>query len=433
MIKTSPKVQELRRKIYSKAKAERQHRFWGLYVHVCKMELLYVGYHMAKANGGAAGVDGTTFEDIEKSGHYQFMSQLQQDLKDQTYKASPNRIVEIPKADGKVRKLGIPTIRDRVVQNAIRLVLEPVFETDFQDGSYGYRPDKKLSDATERVAKAIAWEKTLVIDLDLKSYFDTIRHHILLDKLAKRINDDKLMHLLKLILKTGGRKGVPQGGTLSPLLSNIYLNELDMMLEKAKQVTMKNGYPVMEYTRFADDLIVQISWRRECSWLVKGLDKRLREELAKLQVEINEEKTKYVNMARKQTFDFLGFTYSRKRRLNRKAHPLHIPKKAAVKKILMDIKTLFKKHISRPLEEVVDKLNPILRGWVNYYRTGNSNRKFSVVRNYLMQRVRRHLMRAKKRRGFGWKRWSTAELVKMYKIYDDYHIVYGKVLPALRI
>ena len=215
MIKTSITLQELRRKIYIKAKADKTHRFWGLYVHVCKQSTLEEAYQMVKRNNGAAGIDGMTFDDIERTGVRNFLQSIQEELINNSYQPVRNRIKEIPKANGKTRKLGIPTIKDRVVQGAVKLIIEPVFEADFQEGSYGYRPKRTAHQAIERVAEAVVKEKTRVIDLDLKSYFDTVKHHILLDKVAKRIADDKIMSLLKQMLKAGGREGVPQGGVIA--------------------------------------------------------------------------------------------------------------------------------------------------------------------------------------------------------------------------
>ncbi len=221
MIKTSITLQELRRKIYLKAKADRTHRFWGLYLHVCKESTLTESYQLAKRNNGAPGIDGMTFDDIEKGGVEIFLRDIQEQLVKGTYQPVRNRIKEIPKANGKTRKLGIATIRDRVVQGAVKLIMEPVFESDFQEGSYGYRPKRTAHQAIERVAEAVVKEKTRVIDLDLRSYFDTVKHHILLAKIAERIADEKILRLVKQMLKIGGKVGVPQGSVLSPLLSNI--------------------------------------------------------------------------------------------------------------------------------------------------------------------------------------------------------------------
>jgi RNA-directed DNA polymerase len=222
---TTPLVslQDLRRRIYAKAKAEPSWRFWGLFVHVCKEETLHEAYRLAKKNDGAPGVEGVTFAAIEESGVDGFIEQIRDELVSRKYVPMPNRKKEIPKDGGrKVRVLGIPTIRDRVVQGALLLILEPIFEADFQPGSFGYRPERTAHEALDRVELAIKRGKTRVIDIDLRAYFDNVRHHILLAKLAQRIEDRDVMHLLKLILKATGTQGVPQGGVISPLLSNLY-------------------------------------------------------------------------------------------------------------------------------------------------------------------------------------------------------------------
>jgi RNA-directed DNA polymerase len=310
-----------------------------------------------------------------------------------------------------------------VVQNALRLILEPVFEPDFQDGSYGYRPRRTPKDAIERVNNAIVCEKSRVIDLDLKNYFGSVRHHILLSKIAGRINDDRIMRLLKLILKAGGKRGVPQGGSLSPLMSNIYLNEVDKMLEKAKRVTTEKGkYTRIEYARWADDLVVLVGWHSQQDWLWKGIDRRIREELKKLEVEINEEKTRYVYLNRQEQFSFLSFNFLRKTREGKKPKSLCMPKMEARTKLIAKLREVFRRKVSRPIAEVVALINPILRGWLNYFRMGNSSRAFSCVKRWVIEKIRRHIMRAKGRGGFGWKRWNDKELLAMHKVYSDYTI-----------
>ena len=247
MTKTSLSLQDLQQKIYGKAKAEPTWQFWGLYVHVCKMETLRAAYRMAKTNNGAPGIDGVRFEDIEASGVEAFLEQIRDELVARTYQPMRVRRKEIPKDGGtKVRVLGIPTIRDRVVQGALKLILEPIFEAAFQSGSYGYRPKRSAHAAVERVAEAIARWKTRVIDIALQAYFDNVRHHVLLAKVAKRVNDADVMHLLQGILKASGSKGVPQGGVLSPWLSNLYLTEVDRRLERAKEVTRSGRYTYIE-------------------------------------------------------------------------------------------------------------------------------------------------------------------------------------------
>jgi RNA-directed DNA polymerase len=267
MTKPPVGLQDLRRRIYVKAKAEPSWRFWGLYVHVCKAETLREAYRLAKKNNGAPGIDGVTFEAIEARGVESLVDELREELVQRSYRPQRVRKVEIPKGRDKVRVLSIPTIRDRVVQGALKLILEPIFEADFQPGSFGYRPKKSAHDAVTRVAEAITKGKTHVIDLDLRAYFDTVRHHIVLEKVAKRVNDDDVMRLLKLILKASGKRGVPQGGVISPLLSNIYLNEVDRMLERAKEVTQEGKWVLVEYVRFADDLVVLVDAHPRHDWL----------------------------------------------------------------------------------------------------------------------------------------------------------------------
>jgi RNA-directed DNA polymerase len=253
MRNTPSSLQDLRRSIYVKAKAEPAWRFWGLYVHICKMETLREAYQMAKQNDGAPGTDGVTFEAIEGSGEESFLKQIQEELVSQTYRPMRVRKKEIPKDGGKVRVLSIPAIRDRVVQGALKLILEPIFEADFQPGSYGYRPKRTAHQAVYRVAQAMAEGKTRIIDIDLRAYFDNVQHYLLLEKVARRVQDARAMHLLKLILKSTGEKGVPQGGVISPLLSNVYLNEVDCMLEQAIVTTRRGGLTYVQYARFADD------------------------------------------------------------------------------------------------------------------------------------------------------------------------------------
>ena len=253
MRKAPISLQDLRRRLYIKAKTEPTWRFWGLYVHVCKQETLREAYRLARAKDGAPGIDGVTFAAVEAEGVEGFLDQLRKELVERTYRPQRARQVEIPKDGNKVRVLSIPSIRDRVVQGALKLILEPIFEAEFQPGSYGYRPKKSAHAAIQRVRQAILEGKTYVIDFDLRSYFDTVKHHIVLEKMAQRIDDDAVLWLLKLLLDASGKQGVPQGGVISPLISNVYLNEVDKMLERAKEVTLYERWTAMEYARFADD------------------------------------------------------------------------------------------------------------------------------------------------------------------------------------
>src|ERR1700681_3328110 len=312
MIKAPISLQDLRRSLYVKAKAEPPWRFWGLYVHVCKMETLREAYQMARKNDGAPGIDGVTFEAIEESGAESFLRQIRDELVSNTYRPMRARKKEIPKDGGKkVRVLSIPAIRDRVVQGALKLILEPIFEADFQSGSYGYRPKRTAHAAVHRVAQAIVEQKTRVIDIDLRAYFDNVQHYLLLEKVARRVQDDEVMHLLKMMLKATGEKGGPQGGVISPLLSNLYLNDVDRMLEKAVDTTRRGKSTNVQYARFADDMVILIDAERRSDWLVMAINRRLREEFAKLRVEINEDKSRMVDLAKGESFGFLGFEFRR--------------------------------------------------------------------------------------------------------------------------
>jgi RNA-directed DNA polymerase len=423
MTKPLVSLQGLRRRIYAKAKTEPSWRFWGLFVHVCKEETLHEAYRLAKKNDGAPGIDGVTFEAIEGSGVDGFLTQLRDELVSRKYVPMPNRKKEIPKDGGKkVRVLSIPAIRDRVVQGALALILEPIFEADFQPGSFGYRPERTAHEAVDRVDQAIRQGKTRVIDLDLRAYFDNVRHHILLAKLAKRIDDRDVMHLLKLILKATGAKGVPQGGVISPLLSNVYLNEVDRMLERAKEVTRDGKWTRVEYARFADDIVILVDGHPRHEPLLGTVGRRLREELAKLEVEVNEEKSRTVDLARGESFGYLGFDIRRVRSRSGKWYPLATPKGKKRTELLARLKVVFRSLRSQPVQRVITLINPILRGWVNYFAHGNASDCFSYVRDWVEKKVRRHLARNSKRTGFGWKRWSKRWLYRNQGLFSAYRL-----------
>jgi RNA-directed DNA polymerase len=428
-------LQDLRRRIYRKAKAESTWRFWGLYVHVCKLDTLREAYRLAKQNNGAPGSDGVTFAVIEAGGVEAFLQLLRDELLTQTYRPQRLRYVEIPKAGGKgLRVLSIPTIRDRVIQGALKLILEPIFEADFQPGSYGYRPKRSAHEAVQRVAEAIVHHKTRVLDLDLHAYFDNIRHHQVVEKVARRVNDAQVLHLLKLILRASGKKGVAQGGVLSPLLSNLYLPEVDKMLERAKEVTRYGQYTYVEYCRFADDLVVLVDAHARHDWLVEAVNKRLREELAKLHVEINAEKSRLVDLSKGESFGFLGFEFRWVRSRQGKWRPYYPPKLRQRTALLRKLKDIFRRFQSQPIRRVLELINPILRGWVNYFAIGDAGRCFGFIKDWVEKKVRRHLMRARNRRGFGWKRWSRSWLYEALGVFNHYRVrrigQTPKALPA---
>jgi RNA-directed DNA polymerase len=417
-------LQDLRRRLYVKAKAEPSWRFWGLYVHVCKRETLREAYLQAKANDGAPGIDGVTFEAVEAGGAEAFLDQLREELVQRTYRPQGARKVEIPKGGGKKRQLSIPSIRERVVQGALKLILEPIFEADFQPGSFGYRPKKSAHAAIQRVSKAILEGKTYVIDFDLRAYFDTVRHHIVLEKVARRIDDDAVLWLLKLLLNASGKQGVPQGGVISPLLSNLYLNEVDQMLERAKAATRQERGTAVEYARFADDLVILVDSQPRQQWLRQAVEKRLREELAKLQVEVNEDKSRKVDLEQGESFGFLGFEFRRVRTHRGRWMPLLLPKGKKRAELLGKLKEIFRNSRSQPISGVIEKINPILRGWVQYFAIGHSSVCFSYIRYWVEKKIRRQLARACQRRGLGWKRWSREWLYGALGLFSEYRVSY---------
>ena len=432
MIKASIRLQELRRKIYIKAKADKQWRFWGLYGHITKPEVLQEAYRLAKANKGAPGIDGKSFEDVEQEGLEGFLEEIRQELLGRTYRPRPNRRVEIPKGNGKTRPLGIPTIKDRVVQGAVKLILEPIFEADFKGCSYGYRPRRSAHQALDRVTVGILRGLTRVVDVDLSGYFDNIRHHLLLEKVGRRVQDGEVMHLLKLILKANGKKGVPQGGIISPLLSNLYLDDMDEMMERAREVTRRKGYENMDFVRSADDMVILVHGHGNEDWLLRAVQKRLKEELEKLQVQMNEEKTTVVNLKEGDCFSFLGFDFRLNRNRKGQTYVSKTPRKKKRKEIGQRVKAVLKANWNQPLGEVIQAVNAVVRGWVNYFRIGNSTRAFNVVRYEIERKVRKFVSKRQKRRGFGWRRWSREEIYQKWGLYQDYRIqyLYPKAAPA---
>ena len=275
------------------------------------------------------------------------------------------------------------------MQGALKLILEPIFEADFQDGSFGYRPGRSAHDAVERVAEAIVRTKTRVLDLDLQGYYDSIRHNVLLTKVARRVSDPEVLRVLKLILKGTGKRGIAQGDVLAPMLSNIYLTEVDCMLERAKAVTGGGKYTHVEYARYADDIVILVDAHPRHDWLIGAVERRLREELARLHVGLNESKSRVADLAKGDTFGFLGFEFRWVRALSGKWRANHAPR----------LKELFRRYRSQPVGRVIELINPILRGWVTYFAIGHSTRCFGYVRDWVERKIRRHLMRARKRGG----------------------------------
>jgi RNA-directed DNA polymerase len=425
MTKAPISLQELRRRIYRKAKSDQTHRFWGLFVHITKVETLEEAYRIAKSNDGAAGIDGQKFADIEAAGRPAFLAAVREDLITGRYKPMPNRRVEIPKGNGKVRTLQIPCIRDRVVQGALKLILEAVFEADFCPNSYGFRPKRSPHGALAEVRRSVMRRMSTVIDVDLSRYFDMIRHSVLLDKIAKRIQDPQVMHLVKQIIKVGGKVGVPQGGPFSPLAANIYLNEVDWFFDAVRRKTAEGDYEAVNYHRFADDIVITVSGHHTKRGWAERARQRLQEQIAPLGVELNLEKTRMVNTLRGEAFGFLGFDLRRVRKQGGDGHfILMTPQKKARKAVKAKVRDIIAGGGATPAAEVVKRINATLAGWVNYFRVGNASRAFSEVRDYVEMKVRTLLTRRKRRRksSVGWRRWSNEYLYDVLGLYWDWKI-----------
>jgi RNA-directed DNA polymerase len=425
---TSIGVQELRRRIGERAKADPHHRQWGLYTHVWKLDVLREAYRLAKQNDGAPGVDEVTFHQVEEQGVEKLLEALSRELREKSYQPLPCRQVNIPKEGGKVRGLKIPAIRDRVVQGAVRLILEPIFEADFQSGSYGYRPNRSPHQALERVTAGLNKQLHHVIDLDLKAYFDSVRHDLLLGKLAKRIRDDDMMWLCKRILKSAGKRGLPQGSVIGPLWANVFLNDVDVMLEQAQTTTKQGKYEVVSYTRFADDLVVLISSHPKAAHWAPKVEQRLREELGKLDLTVNEEKTRIVDFSAGEPFDFLGYTFRwvDQRGDSGKKMVLRNPQKKKLTGFLRRLGEKLRRRLHVPVIKVVrEVVNPMVRGFVNYFRWGNAGRAMTFVRWQVEMKIRRFAsrQRPKRRGGRAWTTWSAAEIYGTWGLLHDYRIL----------
>jgi group II intron reverse transcriptase/maturase len=356
---------------------------------------------------------------------------VREDLVTGRYKPKPNRRVEIPKGNGKFRTLQIPCIRDRVVQGALKLILEAVFEADFCPNSYGFRPKWSPRGALAEARRSVLRRMSTVIDVDLSRYFDTIRHSVLLDKIAKRIQDPRVLHLVKQIIKVGGQVGVPQGGPFSPLAANIYLNEVDWVFDAIRRKTTEGPYEAVNYHRFADDIVVTISGHHtKRGWAERALQ-RLQEQFALIGVELNREKTKVVNTLNGEAFGFLGFDLRRVRKWKGEGYfVLMTPKKKARSAIKAKVRDIIVRGGATPAPELVKQINAALAGWVNYFRVGNASRAFSEVRDYVEMKVRTLLTRRKRRRksSVGWRRWSNEYLYDVLGLYWNWKI---QPLPGL--
>ena len=425
MTKAPISLQDLRRRIYRKAKSDKTHRFWGLFVHIVKTETLLEAYRQTRRNAGAPGIDGQTFAEIEAEGLAEFLAELREDLQTGGYQPQPNRRVEIPKDNGKVRVLQIPCIRDRVVQGALKLILEAVFEADFCPNSYGFRPKRSPHRALAEVRRSVMRRMSTVIDVDLTRYFDNIRHSVLLEKVAKRVQDPQVLRLVRQIIKVSGNLGVPQGGPFSPLAANIYLNEIDWYFEAIRRKTAEGPFEAVNYHRFADDIVITVSGHSsKRGWAERAL-KRLQEQLEPLGVELNREKTQVVDMLTGDAFGFLGFDLRRVPKSSGNGYfILMTPKKKARKAIKARIRDIIRRGGATPAKVLVARINAVLAGWVDYFRVGNSSRAFSEVHNYLEMKIRTLLTRRKRRSkcSVGWRRWSNEYLYEVLGLFWDWKV-----------
>jgi len=428
MLVTPTKIRTLQRKLYAKAKQEPGYRFYALYDKVYRADLLQHAYNLARSNKGAPGIDGVSFAALEaEEGVEQFLAGLAGEVKNRTYQPMPVRRVMIPKPDGSQRPLGIPTIRDRVVQMVVKLIIEPIFEADFCDSSYGFRPKRSAHNAVDDVADALHRGHCHVIDADLSKYFDTIPHAKLMAVIAERIADGGILHLIQQWLKApvvekgkdgkerisggkGNRRGTPQGGVISPLLANLYLHLLDRIWERHG---LEEKYSA-RLVRYADDMVLLCAkgTERPLSMLTYLLER--------LGLKLNETKMQTVN-AWMQGFDFLGYEI-RIRRSSRsgKRYPHVQPGKRAVKRIKAKLTELTGRRLTPiPLPAVIQRLNQSLRGWTGYFDYRNSTKVFGDVKWHAEERLRTHLRKRHKVRirYFGYTRFPSSVLYERYGLF----------------
>ena len=429
MLTTPESIRTLQRKLYRKAKQEPACRFHALYDKVYRADILGHAYDLVRANKGSAGIDGVSFADIEaREGAAAFVAELAEALRSKRYQPDPAKRVMIPKADGSQRPLGIPTIRDRVAQMAVKLVIEPIFEADFCDNSYGFRPKRSAHDAIDDVVHTLNKGYSEVIDADICKYFDTIPHAKLMTMVAERICDGALLHLIQMWLKApvmevdkegtkrnigggkGNRKGTPQGGVISPLLSNLFLHLLDRLWEK-RGLQQRLGARIV---RYADDIVVLC---RKGSEQPKA---ELQQILVRMGLSLNEAKTQVVK-AHQGKFNFLGFEiWMAKSRRTGNYYPHVQPSKKSLKTIKDRITWLTARtRTVMPVDWIVRELNATVRGWVGYFHVRNCSQELARVRRHLEERMRTHLRKRHKVRDrkTGYIRFAERDLYVKYGLY----------------
>ena len=420
---TTDKVRELQRKLYLKAKSQPNFRFYALYDRIYRMDVLREAWQRVRANRGTAGMDGQSIKDIEEEGVDEFLKGIQQELKSKEYRPQPARRGYIPKPDGRQRPLSIPTIKDRVVQMATKIIIEPIFEANFEDNSYGFRPKRSSQQAAREIRKFLNYGLTKVIDADLKDCFGSIPHQELLDMVARRIVDGKVLWLIKLFLKAGvmeqgqiskDETGTPQGGVISPLLANIYLDQMD-----------RGWKPLNNYARlirYADDLVIMTRYNAE------KLFPKLQTLTANLKLRLNQKKTKIVD-AGKESFDFLGFSFRKApNRQKTKKVAYFWPSQKAEKAIREKVRKITNPKRPIKVEQVVAELNPVIRGWVNYFKIANSSKKFGKIRLYTANKVRKFMRRRRGKSGYGYKQYPEDYLYNKLGVYRDYRLSWANAL-----